>query len=115
MSGTLSALIGTMNEAFTFFPLIVIALVLGLFFLMTPFSNVLNVITIPLGYEFSSCPNCPEFTIEKITYHECAECGDEHGRGVSGTAAYRDGERYLFCSNDCLDGWDGPNTEAVHE
>ena len=106
---TLSALISAMNEAFTFFPLVVFGLVLGLFFLMTPFSNVLNVVTVPLGYEFSSCPNRPEFTIEKITYHECAQCGEEHGRGVSGTAAYRDGEKYPFCSLDCLDEWGGPD------
>lgn len=112
---TLSALIAAMNEAFTFFPIVVIGLVLGLFFLMTPFSNILNAITIPLGYEFSSCPNCPEFTIEKITYHECAQCGDEHARGVSGTAAYRDGEKYCFCSLDCLGDWDGPGDGGSDE
>jgi hypothetical protein len=77
-------------------------------FLTTPLSNILNIITVPLGYEYSSCPYCPEFGIQKIEYSECDNCGERHGRGYSGAAAYRDGSKYEFCSNECLSSWEGP-------
>lgn len=90
-----------------------LGMVAGLGFLMTPISNVLNVITVPLGYEYSSCPFCPEFGIKKIEYVDCDNCGDEHGRGYSGAAAYRDGTKYVFCSNECLQDWDDEDDGVV--
>ncbi len=73
-------------------------------FLMTPFSNVLNLITVPLGYEYSSCPYCPEFGVKKIEYEECDNCGEEHATnfGASWYTGGQDGEKYHFCQNECL-------------
>jgi len=96
---------GSMSELFSLLALVPLGLVGLMGFLMTPVSNILNVVTVPLGYEYSSCPYCPEFGITKIEYENCDHCGEEHGRGYSGAAAYRDGEEYVFCSNDCLDDW----------
>ena len=94
-----------MEPFFSVLGVVLLLLVFGLFFLMLPISNVLNLITIPLGYEYSSCPHCPAFGVTKIEYEDCDHCGEEHGRGYSGAAACRNGDKYVFCSNDCLDAW----------
>lgn len=94
-----------LDAAISVFGSLVVVFIVGALFLMTPVSNVLNVVTLPLGYEYSSCPNCPEFGITKLEYHDCAQCGAEHGRGFGGAAVHRDGEEWVFCSNDCLDAW----------
>jgi hypothetical protein len=79
-----------------------------LLFFMTPFSNVLNAITVPLGYEWQSCPYCPEFGIKKITYTDCANCGTEITENFStGRSPAGDSEMYRFCDRDCLDSWNG--------
>jgi len=85
-------------------PVALLILVVVPLFLMSPFSNILNVITVPLGYEWQSCPYCPEFGIEKITKADCDHCGDEHVENW-GAGARRDGDWYSFCDSDCLDGW----------
>jgi len=81
-----------------------ILLVGGLLFAMTPLSNVVNIVTVPLGYEWSSCPFCPAFSIEKIEWAECDNCGRRH-RTNFGAAKYKDGNEWRFCDSDCLDGF----------
>lgn len=73
-------------------------------FAMTPLSNVLNVVTIPLGYEWQSCPYCPAFGVEKITHAECVTCGARHAENF-GSAVHRDGDEFRFCSLGCSQQW----------
>jgi len=94
-----------LEQAVPMVGILCLSLVAGIAFLTTPLGNFLNIITIPLGYAFSSCPYCPEFAITKLETHECVECGKEHKRGFGNAAAYRDGEEYPFCSNECLNNW----------
>ena len=63
----------------------------GMLFLMLPISNVLNAVTVPLGYEYSSCPYCPEFSVKKIEYEECDNCGEEHATNF-GASWYTGGQ-----------------------
>ncbi len=83
----------------------------GTVFIISPFSNILNAITVPLGYEWQSCPNCPDVGIKKIEHAECAHCGEQHATNF-GAAKYRDGERISFCSNDCLDRFKEESADA---
>jgi len=77
-------------------------------FLATPLSNVLNVVTVPLGYEWQSCPYCPDFGVEKITYTECANCSREITENFSrGRSPAGESTMYHFCSNDCYNVWNG--------
>jgi len=84
--------------------LLIVGITGGTIFLMTPLSNILNVITVPLGYEYSSCPYCPVFHVRKIEYDECDNCGKEHATnfGASWYTGGQDGEKYYFCQNECL-------------
>lgn len=85
----------------------------GFVFLTLPISNVLNVITVPFGYEYSSCPYCPDFGVKKIEIVACENCGRVQKRGFSGAAIHRGGGSYLFCSNECLDDWKGAEKRGV--
>ena len=89
-----------------FLPAVAMLVVLAAVFVTSPFSNVLNVCTVPLGYEWQSCPNCPAVGVEKMTWAECQHCGDKHRENFC-AAAYRDGESFRFCSRVCLDAWGG--------
>lgn len=88
----------------TLLTVLVVGTIGGTLFLMLPVSNVLNVITVPLGYEYSSCPYCADFGLRKIEYGDCDNCGDEHATnfGASWYTGGQDGDKYHFCSNDCL-------------
>lgn len=100
-------LLGAIQQLpFDAFLLVAVVLVAVPVFLMSPASLVLNFITVPLGYEWQSCPYCPEFGIEKITKAECEQCGEVHAENW-GAAKYKDGDRLPFCSNECLDDWNG--------
>ena len=90
--------------------IILFVFVVGMMFLMSPLSNVLNIITAPLGYEYSSCPYCPKFGVTKIQYETCEQCGKKHGRGFAAPAFYGD-ETHMFCSNECLQEWHQDNDE----
>jgi len=80
-----------------------------LLFAMTPFSNMLNVITVPLGYEWQSCPFCPEFGVEKITYTDCANCGDRIAENFNRSQSPAgESEWYCFCSDECHGNWSEP-------
>ena len=96
------------EPVFTYTGLALVALLGFVVFAATPFSIVLNVITVPLGYEWQSCPYCPTFGIERITYTECANCGTEITKNFSrGRSPAGDSTMYHFCDNDCYDAWGG--------
>lgn len=84
-----------------------LGLVAFIVFIISPFSNVLNIITVPLGYEWQSCPYCPDVGIKKITTTECEHCGDEHAEnwGASYHPAGTDSPTYRFCSSECMYEW----------
>lgn len=84
--------------------MLALLLVLLPLLLTTPLANVLNVITVPLGYEISSCPYCPEFSINKVSKSECEHCGEEHIENF-GAAKYAGDGEFRFCDSDCLEQW----------
>jgi hypothetical protein len=85
-------------------PTVVLGGLLFLFLLTTPAANVLNVVTVPLGYEIQSCPYCPEVGIEKITYTDCTVCGTEIAENFSaGTSPSGDSELHHVCEDCTLD------------
>lgn len=81
-----------------------IVLLAGLVFLVSPLSNVLNVVTVPLGYEWQSCPNCMDVGIRKIERTQCDNCGTEHvtNWGASWYTGGENGDKYEFCDSNCL-------------
>jgi len=76
-------------------------LVAGVVFIVSPLSNVLNFITVPLGYEWSSCPHCPEVAIRKITYSDCAVCGAETAENFSASRSPGGSDEWLYVCDDC--------------
>lgn len=97
-----AAVMGTVLEMSA---LVWVLLILGMAFLLSPFSNVLNVITVPLGYKWSSCPYCMAVSVEKIEWADCANCGRRHMTNF-GAVWYRDGDELRFCDSGCLDEFD---------
>jgi hypothetical protein len=67
-----------MIEVLSTFILILPILAGGYVFLgMTGLLFPINIVLVPLGYRFSSCPNCPEFGIEKMDKFVCSLCDEE--------------------------------------
>lgn len=84
--------------------LLIVIIGVGGMFLLSPFSEILNVITVPLGYQWLSCPYCPDVSLRRITWADCDHCGTRH-RTNFGAAKYKDGDEYRFCDWDCLTTW----------
>lgn len=98
------------SDAWGLVGVLFIGLIGFMIFSMTPLSNILNVVTVPLGYEWQSCPNCPSFGIEKITYTDCANCGETVAENFSrSTSPAGESTWYYFCDSDCHDEWGGEN------
>ena len=73
---------------------------------MSPAGHVLNIITVPLGYQFQSCPYCPDFGIKKITYTDCENCGSEITENFSyGRSPAGESQMHYFCNRECHDSW----------
>jgi hypothetical protein len=81
--------------------LVPVAIALGAVFTISPASNLLNVVTVPLGYQWQSCPHCPAVSIRRVRWAECENCGERH-RTNFGSARWDDGERIPYCGLDCL-------------
>jgi len=77
------------------------AVALGTLFVISPASNILNLITVPLGYEWSSCPYCPDVGVRKITYSDCAVCGSETVENFSASRSPAGTDEWLYVCGDC--------------
>lgn len=94
------------NFPFELVGIVAVGLMTALFVLMTPLANYLNIITVPLGVEVSSCPYCPDFTIRRITWTDCDCCGDRirenfaHKKSAAGSSDW-----LHFCDYECKEDW----------
>lgn len=85
------------------------ALVFGTIVLTLPvFGELLSVFIFWTGRVVTSCPNCPDFTVHKVTIEssQCDWCGHRETHysdpiGGFRIHSYRDGQQFDYCSRSC--------------